>query len=79
MSLVDKARSLRAIIESLSVNLDDDAAIEAVELFPTWHEDIEYVTGDRLKYMGILYKVLHVLWYPIYRNIIICLRYHVQY
>ena len=58
MSLVDKARSLRAIIESLSVNLDDNAAIEAVELFPTWHEDTEYVTGDRLRYMGVLYKVL---------------------
>ena len=58
MSLIDRARSLRSTIEQLSANLDDEQALEAVELFPTWKDDTIYKINDRIKYAGVLYKVL---------------------
>lgn len=56
--LTDKARYLRTMIEELSVNLDDEEAISSAELFPNWKVDTQYVIGDRIRYKGILYKVL---------------------
>lgn len=58
MSLIDRARALRTVIESLSVNLEDEQALEAVELFPAWKADTSYETKDRVRYQGVLYKVL---------------------
>lgn len=58
MGIVDKARQLRAVIEGLAVNLDDTAAIESPELFPNWKVDTQYAVGDRVRYEGVLYKVL---------------------
>ena len=58
MSVVDDARHLRSVIEQLSVNLDDEQAVEAVELFPAWKVGTEYKTGDRVRYLDVLYKVL---------------------
>ena len=58
MSVIDRARILRTYIESLSTNLTDEDAIEAVELFPQWKVDTEYTINDRVKYNGVLYKVL---------------------
>ena len=58
MSIIDDARHLRSVIEQLSVNLDDEQAVEAVELFPAWRVGTEYKTGDRVRYSDVLYKVL---------------------
>lgn len=58
MGIVDKARQLRAVIEGLAVNLDDTAAIESLELFPNWKVGVQYTIGDRVRYEGVLYKVL---------------------
>lgn len=58
MSVVDDARHLRSVIEQLSVNLDDEQAVEVVELFPTWRVGTEYKIGDRVRYLDVLYKVL---------------------
>ena len=58
MSVVDDARHLRSVIEQLSVNLDDEQALETVELFPAWKADATYSTGDRVRYNDVLYKVL---------------------
>ena len=58
MSVVDDARHLRSVIEQLSVNLDDEHAAEAVELFPIWKADTVYTAGDRVRYNDVLYKVL---------------------
>ena len=38
----DKARKLRPIIEKLSKELDDEEALEAVELFPVWKPNTHY-------------------------------------
>lgn len=58
MSIIDDARHLRSVIEQLSVNLDDEQALETVELFPAWKADATYSTGDRVRYNDVLYKVL---------------------
>lgn len=58
MSIIDDARYLRSVIEQLSVNLDDEQAIEAVALFPAWKVGTEYKIGDRVRYSDVLYKVL---------------------
>lgn len=58
--IVLRARQLRAIIERIAeISLDDGQALEAVELFPLWDGDgHEYITGDRVRYNNVLYKVL---------------------
>lgn len=56
--ITDKARRLRATIETLAENLDDEAAVDAVELFPNWAVGAEYEKNERVRYNGVLYKVL---------------------
>lgn len=58
MSIIERARQLRAVIESLAETLDDESAAESVELFPTWATDTDYAVGDRRRYEGLLYKCL---------------------
>lgn len=59
MSLVERARALRQTIESLATVLTDEVATENVELFPAWNGNgVSYTTGDRVRYNGVLYKVL---------------------
>lgn len=59
MSLVERARALRHTIESLATVLTDEVATENVELFPAWNGNgVSYTTGDRVRYNGVLYKVL---------------------
>lgn len=58
MSLIDRARALRPIIERLAAILEDEQALEAVELFPAWKTEVAYAIDDRVRYDGVLYKVL---------------------
>lgn len=58
MSIIERARQLRAVIESLAETLDDESAAESVELFPIWATDTDYAVGDRRRYEGLLYKCL---------------------
>lgn len=56
-SMVERARELRPIIEAAAqAGLDDETAIEAVELFPAWAIEKYYNEGDRVNYGGLLYK-----------------------
>lgn len=54
----EKARKLRARIEQASVSLPDTDALDAVELFPQWKTDHDYLVGDRVQDEGTLYKCL---------------------
>ena len=54
----EKALRLRALIEKAVVSLDDEDALEAVELFESWVPGTEYVVDKRLRYKGKLYKVV---------------------
>ena len=53
------ARRLRPIIEQAVISLDDELALQAVELFPLWNGDgYEYSVNDRVAYDDTLYKCL---------------------
>ena len=52
-----KLYQLREIIEKASVNLSDEDALSAVELFPSWEVGKDYSQGVRLLRNGKLYKV----------------------
>lgn len=53
-----KAYELRKLIEKASVSLDDNDALNGVELYPAWEPDTDYeVDGKRLRYIDKLYKV----------------------
>lgn len=50
------ARKLREMIVKASVSLPDVDALEAVELFPAWAENIVYTVGERIRYNSTLYR-----------------------
>ena len=54
----EHARRLRARIEQAAVSLPDTDALDAVELFPQWKVDHDYLVGDRVQDEGTLYKCL---------------------
>lgn len=59
MSMVEKARELRMIIETLANTLDDETALNNTELFAYWSGDgVEYTVGTKVRYEDKLYKVL---------------------
>ena len=58
MNIIERARQLRAQIEQLAETLDDNTAIDYVELFTSWATNTTYEVGARVRYNGILYKCL---------------------
>lgn len=59
MSVVDRARALRPVIEQNAEVMTDEAALESPELFPAWSGNgVHYTTGQRVRYREVLYKVL---------------------
>lgn len=69
-TLVDLAVKLRPFIEKAALSLDDEDALEAVQLFPRWNDSTEYKVGDKVRLQNVLYKCLqdHIAqptWSPI--------------
>lgn len=58
MSYYENAKRLRPYIEKAVESLDDSDALNAVELYPEWKPNMEYMIGQRLKYDSTLYRVL---------------------
>lgn len=58
MTLKELAIKLRPIIEKAMQSVDEATALEAVTLFPTWQVNVEYTVGEKVRYDGVLYKVL---------------------
>lgn len=56
--IVERARELRARVESLAETLEDEDALEVVELFPNWKVNYLYNIGDRVRYNHALYRCL---------------------
>ena len=56
MITLERARKLRRLIEQGSISLDDESALEGVELFPNWETDHAYSVGDRVQHEDVLYK-----------------------
>lgn len=58
-NIIERARQLRGIIEMAAQSLEDNVAIESIELFPLWSgESVEYTVGMKVRYDDILYRVL---------------------
>ena len=58
MTLVEKARELRALIEKAVQSLDDKDALKCVCLYEKWSGNgVQYEAGKRVQYNGELYKV----------------------
>ena len=58
MTYIERARALRPYIEKAAISLNDEDALQAVELFPQWVVEHAYVVGERLQYNGVLYRVV---------------------
>ena len=59
MSIIDRARALRAVIEENAQKMDMGKAAEYPELFPEWDGNGKgYKAGDLLRYNGQLVQVL---------------------
>ena len=62
MTLVEKARELRALIEKAmteTASLTEAEAVAATCLYPKWNGNgVAYVKGQRVQYDGVLYTVL---------------------
>ena len=62
MTLVEKARELRASIEKAmteTASLTEAEAVAATCLYPKWNGNgVAYVKGQRVQYDGVLYTVL---------------------
>lgn len=58
MKIIERARMLRPYIEKAAKSLDDQTALQAVELYPAWKPGTEYTAGTRVRYGGKLWRVL---------------------
>jgi hypothetical protein len=59
MSLIDRAREIRAMIKSAAAKLDDTEALSSVPLFPRWSGGgVAYTANDRVQYNDVLYRCL---------------------
>lgn len=58
MTLIELALKLRPYIEKAAIALDDEDALEAIQLFSMWHAGKSYEKDDRVRYDNILYKCL---------------------
>lgn len=56
--IITRAYQLRETIEALAATLDDEKALDNVELFPSWEADFSYKVGDRVRFAGVLYACL---------------------
>ena len=58
MTLTEKARILRPLIEKAAAALDTEDAITGLDLFPQWKPEQAYEFGQRVRYNNILYSVV---------------------
>lgn len=59
MSILARAKALRAQIENNATVMPDEEAVQFVELFPNWSPNgVSYATDTRVRYNGVLYRVL---------------------
>lgn len=52
------ARKFRKFIEQMSENATDEEALDNILAFPKWEVDRVYFLDERVRYNGVLYKVL---------------------
>ena len=65
-----KLLRLRSLMELAAESLDDNEALEGVELYPVWSDGTVYRSGQRIRYEGVLYRCLQshtaqAAWTPV--------------
>ena len=55
---LDEAKAIIKALVSLRESATDEQALAVPILYPAWRVDKTYVTGERVLYDGVLYKVL---------------------
>ena len=58
MTLRELAIQLRQLIEKAAISLNDEDALNGIELFPVWGTGINYETNQRIRYQQKLYRVI---------------------
>lgn len=58
MDVIERARALRKQIEINASTMDEETALNYVELFPAWNASQSYTAGERVRKDGVLYTVL---------------------
>lgn len=53
-----KARQLRSLIVNACRSLEDEDALNGIELFPKWRSGVSYSADDRVRYEDKLYRVV---------------------
>lgn len=53
-----EARAWRKKIETAASTQTDEVALESIDLYPPWKEDLSVGVGERYRYWGQLYKVV---------------------
>ena len=53
-----EAKAFIAALVGLRASATDDQALESVSIQPVWKECASYISGERVRYNGTLYKVL---------------------
>lgn len=58
MSILARARQLRAKIEAVAAEWTDEVALDFTELYPQWTVGKTYAIGDRVRDDDVLYKCI---------------------
>lgn len=58
MNVIEKAKRLRAKIESLAETMTDEEGLDYSDLFPSWQNGKAYTVGDRVRYEADLYRCI---------------------
>lgn len=54
----ERAHRLRALILKAAESLVDEDALDGMELFPPWEPGTDYVKGQRVRFGGLLYRLI---------------------
>lgn len=54
----EEAQAVVAALVTLREAATDETALNAVAIYPEWREGVEYSADKRVRYNGVLYKVL---------------------
>nr|WP_316624556.1 carbohydrate-binding protein [uncultured Ruminococcus sp.] len=59
MNPIERARLIRAKLDTITKDMSDEQAVDNKVLFPEWNGNgVQYTAGDRVLYMDRLYVVL---------------------
>ena len=56
--ILQQAQAIRDSMDAAAIVLTDEQAVKAPRLYPAWKTSKSYTVGERIRYNGILYKVL---------------------